>query len=60
LIFGVGLFFLSPGLKFLLSGFNILSYFIGNWLFVFSIQLASGAGLGIISSWLAIRKYLRV
>ena len=60
LIFGAGLFLISPGLKFLLSGFNIFSYFIGNWLFVFSIQLASGAGLGIISSWLAIRKYLRV
>ena len=60
LIFGAGLFLISPGLKFLLSGFNIFSYFIGNWLFVFSIQLASGAGLGIISSWLAIRKHLRV
>ncbi|MBI2041792.1 MAG: FtsX-like permease family protein [Candidatus Nealsonbacteria bacterium] len=59
LAFGIGLFFLSPGLKFLLPGFNIFSYFIGNLLIIFAIQLAVGVGLGVISSWLAIRKYLR-
>ena len=60
LIFGIGIFFLGPGLRFLLSGFNLFSYFVGNWLAVFSIQLAAGVGLGVTSSWLAIRKYLRV
>ena len=59
LISGIGLFFLSPSLKFLLPGFNPLIYFISNLLIIFSIQLAFGIGLGVISSWLAIRKYLR-
>lgn len=59
-IFGVGLFFLNSGLKFLLSGFSLFAYFIGNLFVIFLVQLASGVGLGIISSWLAIRKYLKV
>lgn len=59
LIFGAGLFFLSSGLKLLLPGFNIFSYFISNFLVIFSIQLSAGISLGVISSWLAIRKYLR-
>lgn len=60
LLFGIGLFFLNPGLKFLLSGFDIFGYFIGSLPAVLSIQLAFGVGLGVISSWLAVRKYLRV
>ena len=59
-IFGIGLFLLSPGLKFMLSGFNLFRYFMDNLSVIFSIQLAAGMGLGITSSWLAIRKYLRV
>lgn len=60
LIFAVSLFFLSPSLKFLLSGFSIFHYFINNLAVIFLIQLASGVGLGLLSSWIAIRKYLRV
>lgn len=59
LIFGVGLFFLAPGLRLLLPGFNIFKYFLSNSLIIFSLQLAAGVGLGIIASWLAIRKYLK-
>lgn len=59
LIFGIGLFFLSPGLRLLLPGFNIFSYFISNLLIIFSIQLVAGIGLGVVSSSLAIRKYLK-
>lgn len=58
LIFGAGLFLLRPGLKFLLAGLNLFDYFISNLPIIFSIQLAAGVGLGIVSSWLAIRKYL--
>ncbi|MDO8555282.1 MAG: permease-like cell division protein FtsX [bacterium] len=60
LIFGVSLFFLSPNLKFLLPGFDMFHYFISNLAIIFSIQLASGVGLGLLSGWIAIRKYLRV
>lgn len=59
LIFGAGLFFLNSGFKFLIVGFNLFSYFIGNLFIIFAIQLASGVGLGVVSSWLAVRKYLR-
>lgn len=59
LIFGAGLFFLNSGLRFLFSGFSLFGYFIRNLLIIFSIQLAVGIGLGVISSWLAIRKHLR-
>lgn len=60
LIFGIGLFFLSPGLEFLLLGFSIFNYFINNLLIIFLIQLGVGMGLGVLSSWMAVRKYLRV
>ena len=59
LIFGVGLLFLNSGLKLLLSGFNLFGYFISNLPVIFLTQLAFGIGLGVISSQLAIRKYLR-
>ncbi len=58
-IFGIGLLFLNSGLKLLLSGFNLFGYFISNLLLIFLTQLAFGIGLGVISSQLAIRKYLR-
>lgn len=60
LIFSIGLFFLAPGLRLLLPGFNIFKYFLSNSLIIFSFQLAAGVGLGVVSSWLAIRKYLKV
>jgi len=60
LIFGVSLFFLGPSLKFLLPGYNLFNYFIANLLAIFLIQLAAGLGLGVVSSWLAVRKHLRV
>lgn len=60
LIFGVGLFFLGSKLEFLLPGFNIFGYFIGNLFLIFLIQLAAGVGLGVLSSWIAVRRYLRV
>ena len=60
LIFGVGLFFLNSGLSFLLSGFSLFGYFIDSWVTVLLIQFTVGIGLGVVSSWLAIRKYLKV
>lgn len=60
LIFSIGLFFLSPTLKLILSGFNIFNYYLDNLLTIILIQLATGLGLGILSSWLAVRKYLKI
>lgn len=60
LILAPGLFFLSPELETLIPGFNIFDYFINNFWILLSIQLATGIGLGAISSAIAIRKYLKV
>lgn len=60
LIFTIGLYFINPHIAFLIPGFNIFSYFIGNLWLIVLIQLAAGVGLGVTASWIAIRKYLKV
>ena len=50
----------SPTIKILFSDLNIWRYFTNNFLTIILIQLATGIGLGIISSTIAIRKYLKV
>jgi len=39
---------------------NMFSIFMSNFFLLFLIQLATGIGLGIISSYIAIRKYLKI
>ncbi len=53
-------FFLSPKIEAAVPGLNIFQFFLDNILIVFLIQLAIGTGLGVISSVIAIRKYLKV
>jgi len=60
LIFTIAIFFLSPKIEVLLPGFNLLSYFGAHFWILLLIQLTTGIGLGVISSWIAIRKYLEV
>lgn len=43
-----------------LLGFNILSYFSQNLATIIVIELILGIGLGVLSSWIAVRKYLRI
>lgn len=52
--------FLSPKIEILIPGLGLSSYFFGNFLFILFLQLSAGVGLGIIASWLAIRRYLKV
>lgn len=51
---------LSPRLENLFSDFNLFNFFSNNFWSLFLIQLAVGIGLGVLSSLLAIRRYLRV
>lgn len=60
LIFVPLLYFLNPKIDLLLPGFNVFNYFLRNFGVIFLIQLSTGVGLGIISSLIAIRKYLKV
>jgi len=39
---------------------SIYSIFVSNFFLLFLIQLATGIGLGIISSYIAVRKYLKI
>ena len=53
-------YFLSSGISSIMPRFNLFGYFISNfWLIIF-IQLASGVGLGVIFSFIAVRKYLKI
>ena len=60
LLFVVTLLFLSPKFEILAPGLNLFSFFVGNFFLILLIQLAAGVGLGVLSSWIAIRRYLRV
>ncbi len=44
----------------ILTGINIFNIFLDNFLLLLIIQLVTGVGLGALSSYLAIRKYLKV
>jgi len=46
--------------EFLFPGFGLLSFFIANLWMILSIQILSGIGLGVVSSFIAVKKYLKV
>jgi len=60
LIFTLICWFLSPKIEILFSDLNIWRYFTGNFFTIILIQLVTGIGLGVISSTIAIRRYLKV
>ena len=60
LIFSLICWFFSPKLEILFPGLNIFSFFASNFWTILLIQLATGIGLGVVSSLIAIRKYLKV
>lgn len=53
-------FFLDSKLETILPGFSLFGYFINNFWTLLLIQFIAGIGLSIISSMIAIRKYLKV
>ncbi len=52
-----------PAQRFFFSGqgtqFNVYEYAVQNWMTVIGLQAALAIGLAVISSWIAIRRYLR-
>ena len=60
IIFFLILFFANERVEAFLPNFSPLGYFLNNFFIILFIQLAAGIGLGIISSLIAIRKYLKV
>ena len=59
LIFGLVSYFLDPKIKFFFPEFNLLLYFKSKILILLLIQIALGILIGVNSSLLAIRKYLK-
>jgi len=59
MILTIVLFIFNKQLTTLFIGFDSLAFFKGNVLWVILLQLFVGAGLGLISSYFAVRKYLR-
>lgn len=51
---------LGPGSERFLGAFNVYEYFTGSFLILFLILMAAGIGLGALSSYLAVRRYLRM
>ncbi len=53
-------YFISPYVKIFIPDMNLLSYFTSHFFQLFAYQLLFGVGIGIISSFIAIRRYLRI
>jgi len=49
----------GPGSERFLSTFNVFDYYTDSFPFIFLVVMGSGIGLGALSSFLAIRRYLR-
>ncbi len=60
IIFGLSCFIFSSNINALFSDLDIWQYFTDNLLTIILIQLVTGIGLGVSSSIIAIRKYLKV
>ena len=60
LLFAVISIIFNSYFEFMFSGMSLFSVFLGNLWVIISIQVLSGLGLGMLSSWIAIRRYLRV
>ncbi|GAI21739.1 unnamed protein product, partial [marine sediment metagenome] len=60
LVFSVGILFLSPKLEIVIPGLGLSAYFFSNFFVILLIQLAAGVGLGVLSSWIAVRRYLKI
>ena len=54
------IYFVSPYLKVFIPGMDLMNYFLSNAFTLFSYQLLFGIGIGIVSSLIAIRRYLKV
>lgn len=50
---------LGPGSEAFFGEFNTLSYFTGNFAYLFFVIVGSGISLGALSSFIAVRRYLR-
>ena len=53
-------YFASPYVNIFIPEINLWSYLISNFAKLLGYQILFGVGLGIISSWIAVRRYLKI
>jgi cell division transport system permease protein len=53
-------YFLTSSVAVVMSGFSLWNYFLSNIWMIMLIQLASGIGLGVVSSFIVVQRYLKV
>jgi len=51
---------ISPKVALVMPGVSLIGYFVGNIIQIILVVLVAGVGLGMISSFIAIRRFLRV
>lgn len=51
---------LGPGSERFMGSFNVFTYFTDSFIMIFAIVMGSGIALGALSSYLAVRRYLRM
>ena len=60
LVTGLFAYFLSGKISVLLPGFDIFGYFLTNLWILVLIQLGFGVGVGAVSSFIVVKKYLKI
>lgn len=58
-LFSAFLLFAGPKIEMFAAGLSLSEYFFDNFFFIFFIQLVTGIGIGVVSSLIAIRQYLK-
>lgn len=53
-------YFLTGIMLVIMPGFNVFKFFGSNLLWILLIQIGTGVGLGVISSYIVVRRYLKV
>jgi len=57
--FAISIFFIDAKIAMVLGGFSLYGFFASHWLFILFLNLFIGVALGVISTLIAIRRYLR-
>ena len=60
IVFSIGVYMVSPKLALLLSGVSLQAWFVGELLSIIAITLIAGILLGVVSSVIAIHRFLRI
>jgi len=60
IFFAVAIFLIDSRISDVLGGFSLFGFFASNWLIIFLLNLLAGVGLGVLSTFIAIRKYLKI